>query len=78
MSDNLNLNESPSQCQQKLKESIYEGNAFRALLTDLSNAFNCIDHAILIGKLFAFELMYSYLVNQTQRLKIKKKKKIIY
>ena len=38
---------------QKFKESVEKGNEFGALLTDLSKAFNCIDHKLLIAKLFS-------------------------
>ena len=62
---------------EKFKESVDKGNAFRALLTDLSKAFDCIDHTLLIAKLSAFgvsplslKLLYSYLSNRTQRIKI--------
>ena len=61
---------------EKFKESIDKGNAFRALLTDLSKAFDCIDHTLLIAKLSAFgvsplslKFLYSYLSNRTQRIK---------
>ena len=60
-----------------LVESIDKGNAFGALLTDLSKAFECIDQTLLIAKLSAFgvsplslKLLYSYLSNRTQRIKI--------
>ena len=49
-----------------------KGNEFGALLTDLSNAFDCIDHKLLIAKLVSsslFNLTFPYLLNQTQRLK---------
>ena len=53
---------------QKFKESIDKGNAFRALLTDLSKGFDCIDHILLIAKLSPFgapplslKLIYCYL-----------------
>ena len=36
---------------QKFKESIDKGHQFGALLTDLSKAFDCIDHKHLIAKL---------------------------
>ena len=36
---------------EKFKESIDKGNVFGALLTDLSKAFVCIDHTLLIAKL---------------------------
>ena len=62
---------------EKFKESIGEGNAFGALLTDLLKAFDCIDHTLLIAKLSAFgvsplslKLLYPYLSNRTQRIKI--------
>ena len=62
---------------EKFKDSIDKGNAFRALLNDLSKAFDCIDHTLLIAKLSAFgvsplslKLIYSYLSNRTQRIKI--------
>ena len=63
---------------EKFKESVDKGNAFGALLTDLSKTFDCIDHTLLIAKLSAFgvsplslKLLYSYLSNRTQRIKIK-------
>ena len=62
---------------EKFKESIDKGNAFVALLTNLSKAFDCIDHTLLIVKLSAFgvsplslKLLYSFLSNRTQRIKI--------
>ena len=57
---------------ENFKESIDKGNTFGALLTDLSKAFDCIDHTRLIAELFAFgvsplslKLIYSYLSNRT-------------
>ena len=63
---------------EKFKESVEKGNKFGALLTDLSKVFNCIDHKLLIAKLFWYgvspsllNLVFSYLSNRTQRVKIK-------
>ena len=51
---------------EKFKGSIDKGNAFGALLTNLSKAFDCIDHTLLIAKLsavgaspFSLKLLYS-------------------
>ena len=62
---------------EKFKESVDKGNAFGALLTGLSKAFDWIDHTLLIAKLSAFgvsplslKLLYSYLLNRTPRIKI--------
>ena len=62
---------------EKFKESVDKGNAFGALLTGLSKAFDWIDHTLLIAKLSAFgvsllslKLLYSYLSNRTQQIKI--------
>ena len=44
------------------------GGAFGALTTDLSKAFDCLSHELLIAKLDAYS--YSYLSNRKQRVKI--------
>ena len=63
---------------EKFKESVDKGNEFGALLTDLSKAFDCTDHKLLIVKLFWYGVspsspnsIFSYLSNRTQRVKIK-------
>ena len=62
---------------EKWKESIDNGGAFGALLTDLSKAFDCLSHDLLISKLDAYgldrkslKLVYNYLSNRKQRVKI--------
>ena len=45
---------------EKFKESADEGNAFEALLTDLSRAFDYIDHTLLIVSPLSFKSIYSY------------------
>ena len=53
------------------------GGVFGALLTDLSKAFYCIPHGVIIAKLEAYgfqmdalKLIYDYLSNRKQRVKI--------
>ena len=58
----------------KFEESGDKGNEFGALLIDLSKAFDCIDHKLLIAKLvspLSLNLIFSYLSNRTQRVKLK-------
>ena len=63
---------------EKFKEAIDTGNKFGALLTDLSKAFDCLDHSLIVAKLHSYglwplslKLIFSYLSNRTHRTKIK-------
>ena len=62
---------------EKFKEAIDRGYEFGALLTDLSKAFDCINHPLLIAKLYNYgvsplsiNMIFSYLNNRTHRTKI--------
>ena len=62
---------------EKWKKSVDNSGAFGALLTDLSKAFDCLPHELLIAKLDAYgfdksslKLIHSYLSNRKQRVKI--------
>ena len=62
---------------EKWKNSVDKGKVFGALLTDLSKAFDCLDHELLTAKLNAYgftlpalRLIYDYLSNRKQRTKI--------
>ena len=59
------------------KKAIDKGEMFGALLTDLSKAFDCISHELLIAKLHAYGLgldsvryIFDYLNNRKQRTKL--------
>ena len=61
----------------KFINSVDKGKAFGALLTDLSKAFDCLDHELLTAKLNAYgftlpalRLIHDYLSNRKQRTKI--------
>ena len=60
-------------CRKVLDKQDFTGR----LLTDLSKAFDCFNHELIITKLHAygfniksFELIHSYLYDQIQRVKI--------
>ena len=62
---------------EKWKSAIDKGKYFGALLTDLSKAFDCISHALIIAKLYlygfslrALRLIHSYLTNRKQRTRV--------
>ena len=62
---------------EKSKETLDKGGLGGAFLTDLSKAFDCIKHDVLIGKLAAYgfyshslSFVFSYLKERKQRTKI--------
>ena len=62
---------------EKWRQSLNSGGQAAAVLTDLSKAFDCIDHELLIAKLNAYgfdnsslTFIYSYLSGRKQRTKI--------
>ena len=70
------------------KEALDKNQAFGALMRDLSKAFDCLSHDLLIAKLHAYgidlsslKLLQDYLSNRWQRTKVDSKfsswKKII-
>ena len=68
---------STQQCLRKWKRSVDNKKRFDALLTNLSKAFDCLDHELLMTKLNAYgfsltalKLLHNYLSKRKQRLKI--------
>ena len=62
---------------EKWKTAVDNGGVFTALLTDLSKAFDCIPHDLIIVKLAAYcfdtnalKLIHNYLSNKKQRVKV--------
>ena len=62
------------------RASVDGGLVFGALLTDLSKAFDCLPHDLLVAKLYAYGLdinsarfIFDYLTNRKQRVKIMNK-----
>ena len=60
-----------------MKKSVDNDDAFGALRTDLSKAFDCLSHELLIAKQDVYDfdksslkLIHSYLSNRKQRVKI--------
>ena len=63
---------------EKWKSALDNNNHTGALLADLSKAFDCINHDLMIAKLEAngfeykaLKLIYSYLTNRSQRGKLR-------
>ena len=61
----------------KWRESLDQGSAYGAVLIDLSKAFDCLPHELIIAKLYAYlidmpslKLIKSYLSKKRQRIKI--------
>ena len=62
---------------EKWKQAVESGQMFGALLTDLSKAFDCLDHELLIAKLNvygfslpALKLVHDYLSKRKQKTKV--------
>ena len=62
---------------EKWRKSLDAGGAFGALLTDLSKAFDCLPHELLIAKLYAYgvdipsrKLLHSYLTKPKQTVQL--------
>ena len=62
---------------EKWCEGVDKGGAFGTLLADLSKAFHCLPHELLIAKIHAYgfdmkslNLIYNYLSNGMQKLKV--------
>ena len=62
---------------ERWKSPVDKGKSFGALLTDLSKAFDCLSHELLLAKRHAYgfsiatsRLIHSYLTNRRQRTKI--------
>ena len=62
---------------EKWIKNLGDGGVFRALLTDLSEAFHCIPHELIIAKLQAYgfhidvlKLIQDYLSSRKQRVKV--------
>ena len=62
---------------ERFRKSLDQGGEYSALLTDLSKAFDCLPHDLIIAKLHAYgfddpslRLIHSYLTDRFQRVKI--------
>ena len=57
---------------EKMKEACDKNKVCAAVLTDLSKAFDCLKHDLLIAKqhAFGFDYMYAYLNNRVQVTKV--------
>ena len=62
---------------EKWKNAVVKEKVYGALLTDLSKAFDCSPHELIIAKLNAYgfdlpilKLMHKYLSHRKQRIKV--------
>ena len=62
---------------EKWRESLDQGGAYAALLTDPPKAFDCLPHELIIANLYAYgvdmpslKLINSYLSKRRQKMKI--------
>ena len=62
---------------ENCKKALDQGNKYDALLTDLSKAFDCLPHDLIVAKLHAYDfsveslkLINSYLTKCKQRVKM--------
>ena len=62
---------------ENCKKALNQGNEYDALLTDLSKAFECLQHDLIVAKLHAYgfsieslKLINSYLNERKQRVKM--------
>ena len=72
-------------CWENGKNAVDTGKMFGALLTNLSKAFDCLNHDLLIAKLNAYgftllalELIYNYLSNRKQRVQVNDSHSLVY
>ena len=69
--------DSPLAMVENSKITLDQGNEYGAFLTDLSKAFDCIPHDLIVQKLYAYgfsieslKLINSYLTERKQRVKM--------
>ena len=67
----------PFSLTKKWKAAVDKGKVFGALLTDLSKAFDCLNHELLVAKLNAYgftlpalKLVHDYLSDRKQRTRV--------
>ena len=70
---------------EKLKEALDKGLTTGILFTDLTKAFDCISHELLIAKLHAYgfckkslKLIYDYFTDRKQRTKVNNRTVLVH